>query len=682
MTFKYQQFRGGLDLKTSSIDANAGSCVEATNYYENLNGGYTRIGGYERFSGQIAPSSSAYYIVEVSDWNMRVSTFYSGNVITLGGFDVVILAVRESVSGTKASLIVTQPNGELPEPSDESPLVFDTNCSITSIAFRATEDKALDLYYMMLSADYYRSLIAPIEGVNVIRGVHQIGNNQLAWRDSEDASLRCFSATPTGWQPVQTTTLVAISVTNLAKLRDTLNSGLFRVAGVYPYLPDGLLTPDATKAVLALTGSPTMSLALTRDSDSEEIGSIIEIIPFTRAAGGRIEAINHNFYADAESYRTYFCDGLNPASEYMPDLNCINVICQDYRKPTEAPVIGHIIAHNSRLFLATKTTFLTTVTGEPTNIDGFLGSQEIGAGDTITGFKQSSTELLVVLTKRQTLALSGTGSTSWKLVVVSPDSGCLPYGAQSIDEVFTFDDRGINALRRTEVLGGFAASSITENITPLFNALKSTFTASCKVREMNQVRFFSGSRFLMLSRIASEKGGFRYSITEGQYPNEVECLSSDEDATGKERIFFGSDDGYVYECEKGISFDGQEIESVLSPHFNHLGTPYLRKRYRSVEVMLKAISLITLEMFVRMDDYNKSFLPRDIQIDGEAGLSDYDAALFDIGEYNNYPDTSKRRQIVGTGRNIQLSFYNKSFSKPFSITGYILEYTKRGLKPD
>ena len=60
--------------------------------------------------------------------------------------------------------------------------------------------------------------------------------------------------------------------------------------------------------------------------------------------------------------------------------------------------------------------------------------------------------------------------------------------------------------------------------------------------------------------------------------------------------FMKGTDGYVYQCDKGSSFDGEPIEAFVRPVFNHSKSPTVLKHYRSgtVEVESRGYSEISV----------------------------------------------------------------------------------------
>lgn len=85
---------------------------------------------------------------------------------------------------------------------------------------------------------------------------------------------------------------------------------------------------------------------------------------------------------------------------------------------------------------------------------------------------------------------------------------------------------------------------------------------------------------------------FDYSIL-STHMNSVVSYVAD---TGQERIFGGADNGYVYELDKGTSFDGTAIDAHILMTFNYMKSPYIRKRYRRAVVQFKATGTVDVQI--------------------------------------------------------------------------------------
>lgn len=55
---------GGVDMVTTPIMLNPGKCIFANNFEPDINGGYRRMRGIERFDGRPRPSSATYQVID------------------------------------------------------------------------------------------------------------------------------------------------------------------------------------------------------------------------------------------------------------------------------------------------------------------------------------------------------------------------------------------------------------------------------------------------------------------------------------------------------------------------------------------------------------------------------------------------------------------------------------------
>jgi len=685
MPSKFVTLQGGLDLATPPIKVDAGSLSSSLNFFESVKGGYTSVAGYERYDGQAAPSEALYYVIEITNWDQRdtPTPFVVGDTFTVDTATYKIVAFYESASGSEMSVVCDTPTGTPPSDLEENPLAYLTDSLIVSAEVGAALDETTRALYEVSVREKARTLIQPLTGVNTVRGVAQINDDVLGWRDAVGTeNLVAYKATTTGWQAVNYSQIVAVVANTAPAVDDLCNNGDYVVTGVYEYLPTNAAKQMLTIGKVDSTASDlSVSDTLTRDSDSATIGDVLEVISYTFNGGGKIRAVGFNFYGGSTTKRLYFADGINCAAVYFPEYNCISPIATNYRLIDD--VVTHVEAHNSRLFMATSGgTFITSVVGEPTTIDGLSGSQEIGLGDEITGFSINNTETLTIFTRNTTQVLQGTNPTDWKLTPISYNSGAIPDCVARVDDVFAVDDRGINQISRTDKLGGFDAATITDDVQSLFISLRPDATCATSFRKLNQMRFFFGNQFLFVSRVPFSVGGqqaIRYGTMLGAYPMTVVCVSSEENLAGHERVFVGADNGYIYQLDKGTSFDGDSINHFIGLHANHLKSPSLKKRFRYVDFEIASANAVSMTVSYELAKGKQVLEPRYITTEGAASV--WDVALWNEALYDGLAGQFKRVSLVGSAPSINFAINHTSATdRPFTISGYTLTYTQRGLR--
>lgn len=688
MANTYVALEGGLDLEVPPLESKPGSCLEALNVFESVKGGYRSIAGFERYDGQPSPALASFYRYKFTNADLAGDPTLTdvGQTLVISTLTGIVLHKTYSLDNTEMVLIVGEVTGEDPLSTD-FPIAFD-GMSLESANSRGVPEEVWEpLSFnecLSLAQERRRGLITEVPGEGDLRGVAQINGDVIAWRDNVGATqLDCYKANAGTWDNIPTCRL--FSVNNgaaTAAYGDVCNAGKDIIVGVYKHY-DATGTEEPTKTTYAVKRvSGVAPTAFVRDSDSGDLGTVIDSEHFLPLPGGEVRSVNHNFKAGLTSYHMYFADGVNCSMFYNTEYDIIQPIASDIRRRTE--VCKHVVAFNARLFMSTTGgTFLTSVVGEPDQIDGFLGAQEIGVGDEITGFARTSTENLAIFTRQRTFAFLGNDASNWTLRLASANSGCNDGCVAQVDDVFMSDDRGITRLSRVEALGGFDAATVTDDIQSLFQAVSKNATCATTLRRLNQMRFYYGEQFLMLSRVpynANGNEGIRYGVTEGVYPVPVKTIHTGEGPDGFERTVFTSTGGYVYLMDQGTSFDGEEMEVIISLHYQDLNAPSVKKRWTGIEVEGLSAGDAECQVFYYMNDGTKTFEPRTISFPGAPGT--FDVSSWDNAVFDSVPLVRPRMKLRGTGYNIQFSFYRKSIHEPqLTLTGYNLRYKVRGLVP-
>jgi hypothetical protein len=166
------------------------------------------------------------------------------------------------------------------------------------------------------------------------------------------------------------------------------------------------------------------------------------------------------------------------------------------------------------------------------------------------------------------------------------------------------------------------------------------------------------------------------------YGKTVYCALSTEDSNGNEILFFGSDDGYVYQLDVGRSADGAPIEAYYRTPYWHLDNPRTRKAVKQAILQLEAEAGTEIQFTAELD-YGSPEKPRgrteDFSVSSGGGYWDIDTwgtFIWDgqvVGEAQSY--------VKGTGRNISLliSSYS-SHEANHTLESIILHYFIRGLQ--
>ena len=285
-------------------------------------------------------------------------------------------------------------------------------------------------------------------------------------------------------------------------------------------------------------------------------------------------------------------------------------------------------------------------------------------------------------TRRKTYLLQGSSNLDWVQNIAAETAGAFPYSLQTISEAFALDDRGIIQLRRTAAFGGFESGSVTRKIQKLIDKLKPLATASTIIRKLNQYwLFFSDGTGLACYPVATDKGtSFR--VTQINYGKPVRCVCNAEDETGAERILFGSDDGYVYEAQKGTSFDGEEIEAFVRVPFNHFKSPRIRKRWRKLILELEADGPVKLMVTPDIDYSSPDIaVPSTSELSAYGGGGYWDSSNWGEFSWDAEVVSMPEMPLVGTGTTMGLLIHHQSaVTRPFTLHGAIIHFDPRRLE--
>lgn len=188
-------FQGGLDLVSPTLAIKPGTCIDAGNFLSDVNGGYRRIGGYERFDGRPAPSLANYWVLDYTP----LGPVNPGDSIT--GPSGTCTAVS-SLSGV--SLLVTDVIGTF-NLGDAISTGGSPVGTVTQISASAAPDMRTGIERALAAANMRRSAITAVPGEGPVRGIHYYKGDLYAWRDNVGATeLKMYKSSASGWTAVST----------------------------------------------------------------------------------------------------------------------------------------------------------------------------------------------------------------------------------------------------------------------------------------------------------------------------------------------------------------------------------------------------------------------------------------------------------------------------------------------
>lgn len=407
--------------------------------------------------------------------------------------------------------------------------------------------------------------------------------------------------------------------------------------------------------------------------------------PITLQPGGRYQFDNYNFSGSTDTHKMYGCDGVNKAFEF----DGTTYVPIHTGMTTDTP--SFIKAHKNQLFLSFRGSSQNSGVGFPYIWTTVTGAAEIGAGDTITGYATLPGESLAIASRNSLRNLSGSTTDDFLLKTISDERGCIPYTMQTVGNGFCMDDAGIVRITPTQSYGDFSEGIVSRRVQPLIDGLQATATASVVYRHRNQYRVFSddGSGLIMATS-TDGKGRPTFQFTEFDYNSgrtsdliNVTCACSGEDSTGKDVVFFGADNGYVYQCEKGTSFDGNDIESYIRLPFGDARSPRVKKHYRKIVMEMECQGFMALRFHPDFSYGSPAIASHQLETQDIVGSGAYwgsSAAVWGSFFYDSPIVSTPQFKIAGSGTNMSLLMYAKSaYHAQWNLQGCIVHYSPRKL---
>jgi hypothetical protein len=452
--------------------------------------------------------------------------------------------------------------------------------------------------------------------------------------------------------------------------------------------PINLRSDTGRFIVTSVTGTWTSNVA-----DTIRVGIIdIAIVdnpsgnPVTQISilqGGNYQFVQHNFQADADKKNLYGCDSLNRAFEFDGDV----YIPIRTQITIDAPTT--ITAINGQLALSYFGTVVFSAVGNPhdfrTTSLGFQDVQEFG--DTITGMSPIVGGVLAVACRDSFWQVSVDSQTSlYKAELISPDIGAIHYGLMNLGALYSFDDKGIIRIVPSYVFGGFEHDTISRAIQPVIDRFREKIVATAVYKSKNQVRFYAndGTGIIMTMTSGVTQTGAAttgHDFSQFTYPINVSYAWSGEDASGRDIVLLGDEDGYVYVANTGSSFDGEPIQAYIRTAFNNVKSPSAIKRFRKIEVELSTVGYSYIRFnpdFSYADPSIATHLLKYEELQGAGGY--WDEAIWNEFYYDGKIVSQPEIRIQGSGTNIGLVvFSNSAIDLGHNLSGIVLHYTPRKL---
>ena len=670
------EMKGGLDQKTPTLKLPPGFCRDACNFEIEPTGGYTRLGGYERFDGHASPSAATYAIVQVTSFT-NVPTV--GQTLTGGtsGATGQIIAVEQSSLYLVLTLIVGSFTTSEAMAVGATPIGTATPQTVTITSL-------LNAQYLNLAADVYRALIAAVPGSGRIRGVVSAVFNGThavyAFRDNAGATaLDLYKSTASGWSqvtfpyeisftagavatPADGATLTQGGVTATVR-RVMLESGAWTGAGAGRFIISAPSGGNFAAGAATLSGGATCTLS--------GVQTAVTMLP-----GGKMTFDLANFAGQAVTKRIYGADGANRCFEFDGTYLC--PIATGFSP--DAPV--YIAEHKNHLFIAIGSSISNSGVGTPYNWSAGAGASEIAVGDVVTGIKvlpgSQASPAMLVTTQKKLRILYGTaagGSNPWDLVPYHGEVGALPYSLQNMSQTHMLGSQGVADLRTAQEFGNFTHSTLTENIQSLIAEKRSLLTCSMVSKDRSQYRlFFSDGTGLYFTSV---NGHFR-GVMPTLFAHAPAVCWQSENASGNEVMYVGDTTGYVFQLDKGSSFDGANIDAYITLAWDSIQSPRFVKQYYSVTLEIQGNYYAAFSFGYELG-YGTSEIDQPNPtnyVSNFSGSSNWDNMIWDQFSWDGRTLSPSELDMDGRAENYQATYRSTTdYIYPFTINSEIISYS-------
>ena len=678
---KYWPFNGGLDETTPPISVNPGCLRSCSNVEIGINGGYLPVAGYERYDGRSRPSDAVYHIL-----NATITGSYStGNTLTgqTSGATGVICT-----TGTDGFFVLTKVVGTYQ--SGENLRISGSTVAVATSANmqNAASTQALDATYTNLAAAQYRSDINKVPGSGSVLGVWMYNDKVYAFRNNAGGTAAVMHvSSSSGWTEV--TMYNEVSFTNGSGAATIVDGGTLTQGGVTATIKRVVVQTGSLAA-----GTATGRLIITNPSGGNFAAGAATVgagtltlsgaqTAITFLPGGRFRFDNWNFGGGTGSKKMYGCDGVNRGFEF----DGTTLVPISTGMTTDTPT--RVKAHKNHLFFAFGGSAQHSGIGNPYTWTILSGAGELACGDTITDFtilgSDASNAAMAIWTRNRTLVLYGNDSSDWNLVPYSEESGALGHTAQYITQGVVLHDQGVKLLAASQAFGNFISSVASQKIMTTLQDLISSASDSMIVRKKNQYRvFFSGGQAIYMTfgnaaGNAAQPGVAVNGFTSVTLPNPVTCSVSGIGSGGQEEMYFGSTDGYVYQMDKGTSFDGSAITWNATLVYNHFGSPRQLKQFRKAVFEVTGSNYgefsVAYSIGYGSTEYDSS---ASVSVTSSLSATTWDNFTWDQFFWDGRTLAPYEADLTGTAENISLLFSGSSAEfQQFTLNAAITHFSNR-----
>jgi len=665
--------KGGFDQITPTLQLDPGHARSALNYEAAVTGGYTRIFGYERFDGQAKPSDANYKVLFVT---------------TLVNAPAIGATLTGGTSGATSTVIALGPNYIVTTKQTGSyTLGENLNVGATLAGVYIVPNAVILPYdlarFQYLAGNVYRNLITAVPGSGTTLGCILFNDVVYAWRANVGGTaVNIYKSSAAGWVQVPLYNEISFTLGGTATPADgavltqggvtanvkrVVTAGGAGIVGAWTGSAVGRLIIDTPVGGNFAAGAATLTGGATVTLSGVQTAIVI-------APGGKMDFDVGTFIAGSNVNRIYGADGINRAFEFDGGVYV------PITTGTSPDTPKYVNIHKGYLTLCIKSSLIFSAPGLPYDYTALNGAGEIGAGDTITGSVvmpgAQQTAAMLVTTRTNTYMLYGIGAASFNFVSYNTGAGSIDYTAMNMSETYLMDDRGVASLASTLNYGNFNSATLTANIKPFIESKRGKTATATLNRYKSQYRvFFTDGMGLYITVVNQQLMG----CMPVYFPNPVYQVFNGKFNSGEEATFFCSSNGFVYQMEKGTSFDGASIDGYLTLNQNNCGSPRMRKRFRKAAMEVSGSGYAEFNFGYALGYSSRNITqPTGIVYDTNISQMTWDNFTWDNFSWDGNSTLPNELEVVGTAENIAITIRSTTpYWQPFTLNSILLHYSGR-----
>lgn len=643
-------FRGGLVSDLSPLQQGIklpGSARVLRNFEPSIEGGYTRIAGYEKYDSAFVP---LYGEPKVHGGSQTGSSLVVGNLFqepadgstftiagVAGTYTIAVGGVSYSAANKRATLVLTTSLAS--SPADKAAITF-TNRTDLILGIAAWNSNAIAVrnsnIYKSTGSGWTR-INVPSYGTVLVNGGSQTGGSLI---------VDGLTGIP---QAGDTFTVAGIDLIYTVLTTATVTSG----GATLSISPNLASSPADNAAVTWLTANRT---ATTKNRFAKyRIGTTEKI------AG--VDGTNYPFIYDGTTYTQ-----LNSA-------------------PSDVLGAEHVVFFKNQMFFAKGDILTFTSPYTDSDFNSANGSGVISVGSRITGIV-SFRDQLIIFAEEKIDRLTGNTVADFVLQPITRNMGCVD--TDTIQEVggdlmFLGPD-GLRLLSATDRIGDFnlavVSKSIQKEVTDVI-ATNSSFS-SVVIKKKSQYRLL-GYKSTTSATSATGILGTQLAGTEGTYfgwgeLRGIKAYVADSDYNLKtETVVFSNEDGYAYKMESGNSFDGAAIQATFATPFVPAGDPRVRKAFYKLVLYVEPTGSVDVDVNLKLDfDEFGVIQPNTITLSNLTGVAYFygsSTATYGSSAYGAKLKKVYQTQVIGAGFTASLQFDSISVDPPFTLDAATLEFS-------